>query len=197
MRPAPLSRSRLVPAASNVDLPEPGTPVTSVRPLQRSQTSAISGSTPSSSKPGGLSGSTRMAMSMPKRCCASTGERLQRKRRNSLGPDATAYEQSMALPERRMPSAVLPPKGVPPPEGVLPPDGVPPSEGMLPSEGMPSKIRAQSLPITTPSRRARVARCSTPSISTKAGEPVWKAMSEAPRSAAQSRKQSSPAAGKA
>ena len=97
----------------------------------------------------------------------------------------------MARPERRMPSAVLPPDGVPPPDEVHPPDEVPPSEGM------PSKIRAQSLPITTPSRRARVARRSTPSTSMKAGEPVWKAMSEAPRSAAQSRKQSSPAAGNA
>ena len=97
----------------------------------------------------------------------------------------------MARPERRMPSPVPPLEGVPPPEGVLPPDGVPPPKGM------PSKTRPQSLPIATPSRMAPVARCSTPSSSMKAGDPVWNETSEAPRSAAQSRKESSPATGNA
>ena len=97
----------------------------------------------------------------------------------------------MGLPERRMPSAVLPA------EGVLPPEGVLPAEGVLASEGMPSKMRAQILFITTAVETRAGGPSQHPSTSTKAGEPVWKAMSEAPRSAAQRRKQSSPAAGKA
>ena len=73
MRPAPRSSSRLVPAASRVDLPEPGTPVTRVSPAQRSQAAAISSSTPSSAKVGGLPGSTRSVMSMAKPLSPCTG----------------------------------------------------------------------------------------------------------------------------
>ena len=73
----------------------------------------------------------------------------------------------MARPERRMPSPVS------------------------------SKTLATSRPMTTPSRTVPVARNRIPSTSMKAGAPVWKETSDAPRSAAHSRKQSRPAAGKA
>ena len=54
--------------------------------------------------------------------------------------------------------------------------------------------RAQP-PSATPSRAAPVARASLPSTSMKAGAPVWKEMSEAPRFAAHSRKTSSRSTG--
>ena len=81
MRPAPRSNSSRAPAASRVDLPEPGTPVTRVRPRRRSQASTISSSMPSSSKLGGTPGSTRSVMLTAKPPAACTGARLQRKRR--------------------------------------------------------------------------------------------------------------------
>ena len=98
MRPAPRSSSRRVPAASRVDLPEPGTPVTRVRPRRRSQASTISSSMPSSSKLGGAPGSTRSVMLTANPPAACTGARLQRKRRKTPRASATAWEQSMARP---------------------------------------------------------------------------------------------------
>ena len=165
MRPAPRSSRRRVPAASKVDLPEPGTPVTRVKPRRRSQASTISSSIPSSSKLGGAPGSTLSVMLTAKPPAACTGERLQRKRRKTPRASATACEQSMARPPRRMPSPVA------------------------------SKMRAHKLPSPTPSSAAPVARASLPSTSMKAGAPVWKEMSEEPRFAAHSRKASSRSTG--
>ena len=105
IRPAPVSSRRRVPAAIRVDLPDPGTPVTSVSPRHASQASTISGSMPSSAKSGTRSGSTRITTFIPNPLSTCTGEMLTRNRRLRPRCSRTATEQSIASPERRTPLA--------------------------------------------------------------------------------------------
>ena len=134
-------------------------------PRRRSQAPTISSSIPSSSKLGGAPGKTRSVMLTAKPPAACTGARLQRKRRKTPRASATAWEQSMARPPRKIPSPVA------------------------------SKMRVHKPPSATPSSAESVARASLPSTSMNAGAPVWKEMSEAPRFAAHSRKASSRSTG--
>ena len=148
-------------------MPEPGTPVTSVSPRHSSQASTISAWVPRSSNPGTVSGSTRTTMLTPNPWFTWTGEMFTRKRRLFRRSSKTDTEQSIARPERRIPSPLA------------------------------LNIRSTRNSIAVESSAAPVARRSLPSTSIDAGEPVWKAISDAPSAAAHSRNSSSRCPGKA
>ena len=105
---------------------------------------------------------------MPVAPATSTGDMLTRKRRMlRLLAVAMACEQSTGLPPLRMVSVVSPAM----------------RRARVASAGLSSGVA--------------VAVISAPSTSIFPGSPVWKAMSEAPRSAAQTRNSSRRSAGKA
>ena len=131
-----------MPAAISVDLPLPGTPVTRVRPLHVRQGSATSSSIASSSSAGGAPGSTRMVMFTPHALSTCTADRLTLKRCVLSLPSFTICAVSSASPLRKMGSAVSP-------------------KNFLHSRSMAGL-----------SSSTRVARLSTPSTSTNAGQRV-------------------------
>ena len=90
---AALEQAPACPAASRVDLPEPGTPVTSVRPRHRSQAAAISASMPNSSRVGGAVGQNphgevdaeALVRPAPARGCSGSGGTAAGSRGHRIG----------------------------------------------------------------------------------------------------------------